>query len=116
MKAKKSLDQLIEEFLEHLEIEKNSSPLTIRNYRHYLKRFSSWLKKNCPTTSVSSLDLAKIKKFRLYLARYTDQKGQGLSLITQSYHVIALRSFLKWLLKNDYKTLAPEKIDLPKTK
>ena len=40
------MDRLIEEFLEHLEIERQSSPLTIRNYRHYLGRFSSWFKNN----------------------------------------------------------------------
>jgi len=108
-------DRLIEEFLEHLEIERNCSPLTIRNYRHYLNRFSRWLKKNFSKARPDSLTLEIIKKYRVYLARFTGQNGQPLSRITQSYHVIALRAFLRWLIKNDYKTLAPEKIDLPKT-
>jgi site-specific recombinase XerD len=116
MNPKASLNQLIEEFLEHLEVEKNCSSLTIRNYRHYLKRFSAWLAEKFPNTSVQGLDLEKIRQYRLYLARFKGKNGQNLSLITQAYHVIGLRSFLKWLLKNDYKTLAPEKIDLPKTK
>jgi len=107
-------DRLIEEFLEHLEIERNCSPLTIRNYRHYLNRFSQWLKKNFSKAKPNSLNLAIIKKYRVYLARFTGQNNQPLSRITQSYHVIALRAFLRWLIKNDYKTLAPEKIDLPK--
>ena len=109
------IDRLVEEFLEHLEIERNCSPLTIRNYRHYLNRFSDWLKKNFPQAKPISLNLEIIKKYRVYLARFIGKNNQPLSRITQSYHVIALRAFLRWLIKNDYKTLAPEKIDLPKT-
>lgn len=109
------LDRLIEEFLEHLEIERHCSPLTIRNYRHYLGRFSNWFKRNNFKAKPSSIDLEKIKKYRVFLARFTAPNGQPLSLSTQAYHVIALRAFLRWLVKNDYKTLAPEKVDLPKS-
>ncbi|MBU3957381.1 tyrosine-type recombinase/integrase [Patescibacteria group bacterium] len=110
------LDRLIEEFLEHLEIERQCSPLTIRNYRHYLGRFSNWLKKNNFKAKPSSIDLEKIKKYRVYLARFTAPNGHPLSPSTQAYHVIALRAFLRWLVKNDYDTLVPEKIDIPKSK
>lgn len=110
------LDRLIEEFLEHLEIERQSSPLTIRNYRHYLGRFSNWFKRQNFKAKPSSVDLEKVKKYRVYLARFTAPNGQPLSLSTQAYYVIALRAFLRWLVKNDYDTLAPEKIDIPKSK
>jgi site-specific recombinase XerD len=109
------LDRLIEEFLEHLEIERHCSPLTIRNYRHYLGRFSSWLKKNFSKAKPSSINLEIIKKYRVFLARFIAPNGTPLSRSTQSYHVIALRAFLRWLVKNDYQALSPEKIDLPKT-
>lgn len=109
------IDRLIEEFLEYLEIEKNTSPLTIRNYKHYLTRFSEWLKRNYSKNEPGSINLDVVKKYRVYLSRFTAPNGIPLSRITQSYHVIALRSFLKWLIKNDYGTLSPEKIDLPKT-
>jgi len=108
-------DRLIEEFLESLEIERQSSPLTIRNYRHYLRRFSEWLKENFPQAKPSSLNLSIIKKYRVFLARFIGKNGRSLAPVTQSYHVIALRAFLRWLIKNDYRTLAPEKLDLPKT-
>ncbi|PIS14852.1 hypothetical protein COT64_00460 [Candidatus Shapirobacteria bacterium CG09_land_8_20_14_0_10_39_12] len=108
------LDRLIEEFLESLEIEHHSSPLTIRNYRHYLGRFSLWLKKNFPKAKLGSINLEIIKKYRVFLARFTTPNGIPLSHSTQAYHVIALRSFLRWLVRHDYKVLAPEKIDLPK--
>jgi len=109
------VDRLIEEFLEHLEIEKNCSPLTIRNYKHYLERFSNWLKANFSKPSPGSLDLDIIKKYRVFLSRFTAKNGNSLSRITQSYHVIALRAFLRYLIKNDYRTIAPEKIELPKS-
>jgi site-specific recombinase XerD len=55
-----------------------------------------------------------IRSYRIYLSRLSDGKGGTLSRKTQGYHAIALRSFLKWLIKNDAKVMAPEKIDLPK--
>ncbi|MCX6726085.1 MAG: tyrosine-type recombinase/integrase [Candidatus Shapirobacteria bacterium] len=107
-------DRLIEEFLEYLEVEKNCSPLTIRNYKHYLKRFSDWLKANSPQIDPASFNLEIIKKYRVFLSRFTAPNGDPLARVTQSYHVIALRAFLKFLIKNDYRTIAPEKIELPK--
>lgn len=55
-----------------------------------------------------------IRKYRKYLSDLTDENGLTLKRITQSYHIIALRSFLRYLVRNDIETLAPEKIDLPK--
>jgi site-specific recombinase XerD len=109
-------DQLIDEFLEYMEIERQASPLTIRNYRHYLYRFSAWLKQNFPQVRPGSLNLQIIKKYRVFLARYTALNGKNLLPITQTYHVIALRALLKWLIRHDCKTLGPEKIELPRVK
>jgi len=108
------IDRLIEEFLEYLEIEKNCSPLTLRNYKHYLNRFSDWLKDNFTKIDLSSIGLEVIKKYRVFLSRFIAKNGSPLSRITQSYHVIALRAFLRFLTKNDYRTISPEKIELPK--
>jgi len=109
----KPLEQLIQEFFEYLEVEKNCSKLTIRDYRLYLSRFTKWY--SPISKSVEKLTLDDVRRFRLYLAHFTDAHGLTLKRVTQNYYVIALRSFLRWLIKNDYKTLAPEKIDLPKT-
>jgi len=109
-----SLIQLVNDYLEYMEIERQVSQFTIRNYKHYLTRFTDWAYTQ-NQTNIANLSLSHIKKYRVYLSRYTDQKGATLSRSTQSYHVIALRSFLKWLIKNDHKVIAPEKIDLPKT-
>lgn len=110
-----SLPELIDEFLDYLEIEKNCSKLTIRDYRHYLEIFAKWFTSTLPEKSIENLDLAIIRKYRIFLANKTDPKGMTLMRVTQNYYVIALRSLLRWLIKNDYKTLEPSKIDLPKT-
>lgn len=107
------LPVLTQEFLEHLEVERNLSQLTIRDYAHYLRRFAQWFEKQ-GHTSISQLTQEVLKKYRMYLSRYTDDFGRPLSLSTQSYHVICLRSFLKWLVKNDVEVLHPEKVELPK--
>lgn len=106
-------DQALLAFLESLEVEKNLSRLTIRNYGHYLRRFNSWFKGQ-GQSDLKSLDQDILRTYRVYLARYVDDLGRTLSKKTQSYHVIALRSWFKWLIKHDMPVLHPEKIDLPK--
>lgn len=104
----------VEEFLEYLQVERGASPLTIRNYRHYLTRFNSFLGKEGVRQSLKDINPDIVRSFRVYLSNLPDKKGGTLSRRTQSYHVIALRSFLKWLIKNDFVVMAPDKIDLPK--
>ncbi len=110
-----NLPDLIDQFLEYLEIEKNCSKLTIRDYKHYLKVFAEWFTSTLPGKSVKDIDLAIVRKYRVFLSNRVDDKGLTLQRVTQNYYVIALRSFLRFLIKNDYKTLEPSKIDLPKT-
>jgi site-specific recombinase XerD len=109
------LPKLTDDFLEYLEIEKNCSKLTIRDYRHYLDVFIDWYIRTIPNKPLEKLELSDIRKYRVYLSNKTDDKGAGLARVTQNYYIICLRSFLRFLIKNDYKTLEPSKIDLPKT-
>lgn len=111
--SKTQIEQYIQEFLVYLEVEKDVSPLTIRNYSHYLKRFSRWIKKQ-NKSKLSDITKDMVRNYRVYLSRLSDGKGGTLSKKTQGYHVIALRSFLRWLVRNDYEVLEPDKIDLPK--
>lgn len=106
-----SISRYIKEFLEYCEIAQNKSKKTLENYTHYLKRFEDFLSEDLKPRD---LDLRKVQNFRLYLARHKDEKGRSLGLKTQMYHIIALRAFLKYLIKNDVATLAPEKIELAK--
>ena len=102
------------DFLEYLQVEKGASPLTIRNYKHYLNRFSHWMESQGIRENLSDINQDVIRSYRVYLTNLPDGKGGNLGRRTQSYHVIALRSFLKWLIKNDFTVMAPDKIDLPK--
>lgn len=111
----KDIHKLVDEFMEHLEIEKNASKLTIRNYRHYLLFFAKWYSSTHPNSSIEDLTLPIVRKYRVHLSHKTDIKGETIKKVTQNYYVIALRSLLRYLLKNDYRTLEPSKIDLPKT-
>lgn len=112
-KTKNLLYNYIVEFLEYCEIGKNQSRNTIAAYSHFLERFYSFVE---PLGIKNPRDISQetIKKYRLYLNRLVDSKGRNLKMITQSYHLIALRAFLKYLIKQDVETLAPEKIELAK--
>jgi site-specific recombinase XerD len=109
------LPQLIDQYLEYLEIEKNASKLTIRDYKHYLKIFERWFTMTHPEKNIDILNLGMIRKYRVFLSNRTDPRGQHMKKVTQNYYVIALRSFLRYCIKNDIVTLEPSKIDLPKT-
>lgn len=110
-----SLSSLIADFLEYLEIEKGRSPLTIREYEHYLNRFNDWLSQNSSAVEPEDIDLELVRKYRLYLAHLRNRNGVPLKRNTQTYHIIALRAFLRYLLvQRDIPTLSPDKLELPK--
>ncbi len=104
------LTKLLKEFLEYLEVERNRSQKTVENYHHYLKRFLLWAKISRP----EDITLNLIHDYRLHLNRLQNEKGNELKKVTQNYHVIAIRSFLKYLSKRDIKTLSAEKIEVGK--
>lgn len=110
------LSPLINDFIEHMEIEKNASPLTLRNYRHYLRRFNKWFGTQKHMRDIFDLELKDVRLYRVYLSRFKTPQGKNLSVKTQAYHIIALRAFLKFLIKNDFDVLSPDKIDVPKFK
>jgi site-specific recombinase XerD len=104
------LSDAIRQFLEHCEIEKNQSKKTLINYQHYLNRFLEFTN----DIEISNIDQELITKYRLFLNRIELKPNENLTIKTQNYHIIALRAFLKFCSKKDWKTLAPEKIELSK--
>lgn len=105
------LHELIYEYAESLEVEGGRSTRTADNYTHYLMRFSDFT----GDISVEEITPELLRKFRLWLNRYENKQGERLSILTQSYHLIALRGFLLYLSKRDIPSLAPHKVELPKT-
>lgn len=104
------LSQAIVEYLEYLEIEKNRSKKTLENYNRYLQKLLKFLKKD----DLSALNEDSIRQFRLHLNRGGDTGDNHLKKITQNYHIIALRNFLKYLAKREIKSVAAERIELGK--
>lgn len=106
------VSEALTDFLEHLEIEGGRSQNTIRNYSLYLERFIEF----AGDIEVVKITSEMIRRYRLWLNRYkNDNDGKELSILTQSYHLIALRSFLTYLSRRDIPSLSADKIILPKT-
>ena len=111
-----TLSACTEEPPEYLTIERQVSPFTIRNYKFYLLKFGTWLNKFYPDKDLTDVTSKMLKTYRVYLAQTKDSKGQYLAPVTQGYYVIALRSMLRYLLRQDYEVVSPERLELPKGK
>lgn len=98
------------DFLEYLEIEQNKSQKTIRNYDHYLTRLIDF----AGDISVSDITPELVRKWRLWLNRLGTNTADELQKNTQNYHLIALRSFLKYCARRDIPALTADKIELAK--
>lgn len=104
------ISELLLDYTEHLEVEGGRSPKTAENYTLYLERFVNFT----DDITVDKITSEVVRKYRLWLNRYKNDNDDGLSTITQSYHLIALRGFLGYLSKRDIASLSPDKIELPK--
>ena len=100
------LRDAINKFTSAILVERNQSKKTRENYAHYLARFLEFTGE----IAVEDIDLDCITNYRLALVDHQPE----LSVKTRNYHIIALRAFLKYLIRNDIPTLAPEKITLAK--
>lgn len=99
------------DFLEYMEIEQNRSQKTIRNYDHYLTRLIDF----AGDLKVSDIDPDLIRKWRLWLNRLGTNTNDELKKATQNYHLIALRSFLKYCAKRNIPAMTADKIELSRT-
>ncbi|MBI4713852.1 tyrosine-type recombinase/integrase [Candidatus Uhrbacteria bacterium] len=107
----KTLNSLITDFLEYLEVERGRSQKTIRNYDFYLRRFSKW----AGNPVAKKITRETVHGYRLWLNRLREGRDEEtLKKSTQNYHLIALRSFLKYLARQDISSLQPEQIELSK--
>ena len=108
------LKTLKRQFLEYVEIEKGRSANTVRNYDHYLSKFIAFGKIEKPSQITENL----VREFRLWLNRQSagNNRATGATMKkkTQNYYLIALRSFLKFLMKKKIPSLAPDQIELAK--
>lgn len=111
--APKNLSPLqgyVKRFLEHLEIEMDRSLRTIESYDRTLNAFLTWGNLRTP----ADITADSVREYRLYLNRKSNGRGGTLKKNTQAYQAIVLRTFLKYLAKQDVATLAAEKIEVGK--
>lgn len=117
---KLNLTDLKRHFLEYTEIERGRSLKTVENYDRYLTRFFTFAKIDKPAQITENV----VREYRLWLNRQSAapksirtslRTNESLKKRTQNYYLIALRSFLKYLMKRDIASLAPDKIELAKT-
>lgn len=110
-----NLDQLKRQFLEYIEIEKGRALKTVENYDHYLTVFLEYSGAKKPSDITDSV----VREFRLWLNRQVTGKnkktGKTMSRNTQNYFLIALRAFLKYLARQEIKSLPADRIELAKT-
>lgn len=102
--------ELILDYVESLEVEGGRSAKTAENYKLYLERFVEF----SDDIQVEKITTETVRKYRLWLNRYKNEHEDELATITQSYHLIALRGFLKYLSDRNIPSLSADKIKLPK--
>lgn len=102
-----NLSNKINKFIDYLEFKRNYSPLTIRNYSHYLKRFLNFSKRY-NILGPSNINIKLVDKYKEELMKL------NLSKKTVGFHLISLRSFLKWINKNEGNVLSVDSIAIPK--
>ena len=109
-----NLEQLKRQFLEYVEIEKGRALKTVENYNHYLTVFLTQTKAADPNDITDSI----VREFRLWLNRQPlknlGKPNETLSRKTQNYYLIAIRAFLKYLARQEVKSMPSERIELAK--
>lgn len=108
-----TLNLAIDNFLQALELERGRSLKTVESYAHYLNRLAQWLE-GLGINDAGDLTEEHVLQYRQYLNRLTAPNGKPLAKNTQNYHIIALRSLLRYLNKKGEDTISPDRIDLAK--
>ncbi|MEK7595407.1 MAG: tyrosine-type recombinase/integrase [Patescibacteria group bacterium] len=113
-----NVENLLIDYLEFCEIDKNLSQDTIKMYHYYLNDFLAFSKSHLekPVVSVKDISLELIQKYRINLNRRISAKShESLKRNTQKTFLVAIRAFLKYLIvKRSLDTVAPAQIDLGK--
>lgn len=120
------IEKLVKEYLEYLEVQRRRSPMTLENYSRYLRRFLAW----APINQPDQINPELVNQFQGYLvSAHFVPEGVGmrrrpvptgqlenqvlpLKQVTQYYHLIALRGFLKYLAKKNIVSLKPSQVNL----
>ncbi len=113
-----NISDCIRNFLEYIEIEKGRSLKTVDNYSRYLSFFEKYLQSK-GIKDIKDIKRQDIRDFRMFLNRkktsgFDKNQSEYIGKKTQNYYLISIRSFLKFLQKNEIQSVSPETIDLAK--
>lgn len=100
------------DFLEYMELEQNRSQRTIANYDHYLTRLADY----AGDIEITDIDQELVRKWRLWLNRLGTNQSDEMGKTTLNYHLIALRSFLKFCARRNIPAMTGDKIELARTR
>lgn len=100
-----TISSLLEKYIFYLQYEKNVSPKTIENYTLWLNRFLEF----CGDQEIHTINRMQLLDYRMALHQH------GLNVRTINYHIVAIRAFLRFVLKNDIDCMSPDKLELAKT-
>ncbi len=103
------LKLLIKQFLLHLEL-KHMSYSTLINYGHALQKFSDFL----GNREIGDLKLIDIYEFQVWLKDRIKPRSESLAANTMSQYLSALKTFFRYLARNEVKTINADYIELPK--
>ena len=116
-----SIKEAVLRFLEYCELDKNLSLKTVKMYGYYLQFFQNWvvqsakIKNQSEDANIEDINEETIRNFRLYLSHQYKNPFKGvLARQTQTYFLVAIRSMLRYLIKQHVKVISPEMIELGK--
>jgi integrase/recombinase XerC len=96
-----SYDNYIEEFLKYISLQKRYSPHTVINYKNDLQQAFTFIEKGLEITDIT---LIKSTHLRTWLAGLKDE---GMEPRTINRKISSLRSFFKYLLKQEIIKVTP---------
>ena len=105
-----SYNEAVIGFCEHIVIERGLSGATAEKYEYRLTRFAQWLSHQLDKEDlvIEDITLDIIRKFRVFLS------NKKLKESTQYNYLVTIRSFLKYLVRQDKPIVEPEKVVLAK--
>ncbi len=100
------------DFLDRLVFIKNKSLLTQEQYNRHLEKFDDFIsREKLKNIEVKDFDINLFNRFRIFIQK---NASKNISQKTINKYMITLRSFLKYLEKQDIISLPPNKIELMK--
>lgn len=91
----------IEEFKNYLMFERRYSPHTVKAYCIDLEEYADYCQKNYQVNSLGEVEQKKIRQWLMTL------RMEGLNVVSINRKISAIRSFYKWMLRNDMILRSP---------